>query len=709
MAGAPTWLMPWEIAGNGEPASAPEKLSIAPGFSPSSRERLADFALIADLLGADLLISDARGGAFLGCNASAHQRLGYSAQELLALSPEALQADPDHDAAWVAKQRGELVARGGGSFQTRHRCSNDTILDVEVHHRVLCIDGRQLIVSLVRDRTTAQQRERALLDALQLLNDGEALSGIGIWDLRFADGRMRWSAQMQRLCKAESREQSTTFWGYGALVHPDDRNPWRQAFQRAVNRGDLLRHRHRLAFVDGGDVLVQLEAQFTYDNSGQPVRAVGTLKDVSSEQIFLQEQALERSCDPLTGLPNKLASLEQLNRCLSGRSYNASLAVISLDVDGFQEINDNFGSDVGDQVLKVIARRLRELIGPKAWLARISSDEFLIVLEENIRSLGDAMTAGRQLQERWSRQERVMAELPIFPTFSMGLATFPEHAQEAKTLIQCSNTALMKAKGLGRIQMCAYSSTISRQIQERMELGGELGRAIDRNQLRLVVQPQVHRSAGLVGAEMLLRWTNRLGVAVPPSHFIPLAEESGMIVQLGAWVLNTTVQHLGSWRDAGLQPPRLALNVSPRELEMPGRRFITALLDALTLYGLSSDNLELEITETALLRNPVQAREQLRVLADQGFRIAIDDFGTGYSSLELLRTLPVHRLKIDRTFVQSITASPQDQSIVRATITLAQGLGMDCIAEGVETVEQRQLLEDLGCELFQGYLIGRPL
>lgn len=267
----------------------------------------------------------------------------------------------------------------------------------------------------------------------------------------------------------------------------------------------------------------------------------------------------------------------------------------------------------------------------------------------------------------------------------------------------------MKAKSLGRVQLCAYSSTISRQIQERMELGSELAQAINRNQLRLVIQPQMHRCSALVGGEMLLRWTNRLGIAVPPSHFIPLAEESGMILQLSAWALSTTVEHLSRWQRAGLPTPRIGLNISPRELEMPGRRFISSLLDGLSEYHLRPDQLELEITETALLRNPLLAREQLRVLADQGFRIAIDDFGTGYSSLELLRTLPVHRLKIDRTFVQSITASPEDQTIVKATITLAQGLGMDYIAEGVETEEQRDLLQELGCDVFQGYLCGSPM
>ena len=174
----------------------------------------------------------------------------------------------------------------------------------------------------------------------------------------------------------------------------------------------------------------------------------------------------------------------------------------------------------------------------------------------------------------------------------------------------------MKAKSLGRVQLCAYSSTISRQIQERMELGSELAQAINRNQLRLVIQPQMHRCSALVGGEMLLRWTNRLGIAVPPSHFIPLAEESGMILQLSAWALSTTVEHLSRWQRAGLPTPRIGLNISPRELEMPGRRFISSLLDGLSEYHLRPDQLELEITETALLRNPLLAREQLRVLAD---------------------------------------------------------------------------------------------
>ncbi len=672
-------------------------------------DRLADFCLIADLTDTDLLASDALNGHFLACNQSAHEHLGYSIGELLALSPEAIQADPDHDAAWVAERRRELIAAGAATFRTRHRCSDDSIRDVIVRSRVLEIDGQQLIVSCIGDETQQRHREIQLTDTLTLLEEGSSISGIGVWDLRFSDGRMRWSEQTRRLCRRQHGGEPTSLQDYGALVHPDDRLRWHMDVRRAVTRGDVFRSCHRLSFEDGTEVMVEAVGHLSYDHTGAPARMVGTLRDVSNEQSLIQAMAGERACDPLTGLPNKLATLEELNRRLSGRRYNASLAVLSLDVDGFGDINDHFGSDVGDRVLRSMASRLRDLMGPSDWVARLGSDQFLILMEEGIRSIGDAMGAARRLQQAWGQQQQLLKGLPLVPTFSVGIATYPEHAQESRTLIQCANTALMKAKAQGSIQVCAYSSTISRQIQERMELGYQLSQAADREQFRLLIQPQRTPSNGLAGGEILLRWTNHLNLSVPPSHFLPLAEESGLILQLSAWVLRQTARRISDWQAAGLRPPRLALNVSPRELELPDGRFISAMLETLTEFQLRPEQLELEITETALIRNPVLAREQLRVLADQGFRIAIDNFGTGYSSLELLRTLPVHRLKIDRTFVQALTTSPVDQTIVATTIALAHGLGMECTAEGVETEQQRRMLEDLGCDCFQGFLCGPPL
>jgi len=686
-----------------------DEFGVSAGLSEAMRSRFFDFCLIAGLSGTDLLVFDAVNGNILACNPSAHERLKYSSTEMLALSHEAIQADPAHDASWAAERHREVLSSGDTTYRTRHRCRDGSILDVVVSNTVVELDGQTLIVSCVRDETQQHRREIQLEDTLRLLDDGAAISGIGVWELRFVDGRLRWSEQMRRLCRWQGGTDFSSLQAYEALVHPDDRLRWQLDFRRAVNRGDMFQSCHRLSFEDGTELMVQEVGHVSYDESGAPMRMVGTLRDLTDEHSLVQQLTAERSCDPLTGLPNKLASLEELNRRLRGRSYNASLAVLSLDVDGFQAINENFGSDVGDQVLQSIASRLRAITGPKDWLARLSSDQFLIVMEEGIGSIGDAMKAAQRLQQNWSQQQRLLKDLPLHPTFSVGIATFPEHAQESQTLIQCANTALMKAKTHGRIQVCAYSSTISRKIQERMELGSQLSAAIEREEFRLLVQPLLDRSSVLSGGEILLRWNHQLSISMPTSQFMQLAEESGQIFQLSAWVMRQTLQQISAWQNLGLQPPRLALNVSPRELERPGRHFISALMEAMREYKLNPEQLELEITESALIRNPLLAREQLRVLAEQGFRIVLDNFGTGYSSLELLRTLPMHRLKIDRIFVKDIAASTVDQTIVTTAITLAHGLGMDCVAEGVETEAQRRILEDLGCDCFQGFLCGHPL
>lgn len=685
------------------------EIGLCDGLAEPVRRRLADFCLIADLAGTELLVSDAVKGNFIACNHLARERLGYSPAELFALSPESIQADPDHDAAWVAARRVEVIAAGSSSFRTRHRRRDDSILEVVVSNAVLVMDELQMIVSCVQDETLQRHRETELLDLLSLLEEGSSITGIGVWDLRFSDGRMRWSEQMRLLCNQLDGDPDQTLEAYGALVQPDDRLRWSMEFRRSVSRGDRLCSRHRLSLADGSERTVEVIGYVSYDPSGSPVRMVGTLRDVTQAQSLAQAMAGERMVDPLTGLPNKLATLEELGRRLNGRSYNASLALLSLDVDGFEEINDSFGSDIGDRVLRSMGSRLRETAGHNNWLARLSSDQFLIILEEGIRSIGDAMAAARHLQQAWSQEPQLLEELPLNPTFSIGLACYPEHAQDGQPLIQCANTALMQAKAMGRNQLCPYSSTISRRIQERMALGSRLSQAIERREFRLQVQPQLAPDHALVGGEILLRWTNQLNVSIPPSQFLPLAEETGLMLQLWPWILCRTLKQIRAWQSAGLHPPRLALNVSPKDLERPQRRFVSTLIEALDEHGLRPEQLELEVTETALIRNPLLASEHLRLLADRGFRIAIDNFGTGYSSLELLRSLPVHRLKIDRMFVRNVTDSAVDQTIVATTIALAHGLGMMCTAEGVETEAQYRMLQDLGCDCFQGFHCAHPL
>lgn len=689
---------------NGDHSDTPINTSRSSAAASSPGDLLAWAHHLADQGGFDLFVTDPASGRFIDCNRTAHERLGYSRAELLALGPAQIQAESSHDAVWV-RQRIRQGLRGAPlGFRTQHRCRDGTALDVQVNHIRVEVQGQPVLLALVQDRSTDQQQLQQLRRQLNLVLRAEELHRCGGWLHELSSDRLRCSPQVERLLGCAP----THLGAYLQLVHPEDRERWSSTYQRALERGDRVELPHRLLLADQDVREVHLSGQTICRADGTAVELIATLADASAKRDIRRAMERARLQDPLTELPNKTATLEWLARQLNGRPDSANLAVLGIDIDGFQEINDSFGHDTGDRLLRAFAASLRSLLPPEAWLGRLSSDEFVVILHQGLSSFGEAFQAARALQLRLHSFDNVNGELPLRPTVSVGVSSYPEHGNDGTTLLQCANTAMMEAKRQGRGQLRAYSSTISRQIRERLVLDAALHKAITREQLRIVVQPQSDRQGRLAGGEVLLRWHDHHGVEVSPAFFIPLAEQSGLIFPISDWVLNATLDQVSHWRHRGLPVPRLALNISARLLESSDRRLAEHLHGALEQRRLPADVLELEITETALLRNPVAAAETVRSMADAGFRIAIDDFGTGYSSMDLLRNLPVHKLKIDTTFVRNIDRSPEDQAIVQATITLAHGLGMTCIAEGVETQEQRQILLGLGCDQFQGYLCGRP-
>ena len=673
---------------------------------PQGSELQLDWAFrIADLCGVDLLVTDPHSARFLDCNRSASERLGYSHAELLELGPAGIQADPEHDAIWVAQRLQELFEQGGGHFPTRHRHRDGTVLDVKVNHIIASLEGRAVVVSVVQDCTQQRSVELALAEQLRLFSQGEAIHGTASWSHCLATGAMQWTPGMDSI----AGERPAAFNTYLNLVHPEDREQWRRNYHLSVQRLERFELPHRLLLPSGEVRAVQLNGQPCSDLHGNPSQVLGTLCDTTARHDLQLQIEHNQYRDQLTELPNKQATINWLSRQLSGRSHNVNLAIFSIDIDGFQEINDSFGIETGNQLLQALAELLSTQLAEGAWVARQGSDEFVVIQHRGVNSFGEAIKRGRDLQRRIHAIDNLRADLPLRPTVSLGLSCFPEHGDTALGLLQCANTALMEAKRQGRGQLRAYSTTISRQIRERLVLDGALHKAITREQLRLLVQPQSDRSGQLCGGEVLLRWHDHYGKTISPSFFIPLAEQSGLIFPLSEWVLHNCLSQISRWRRHQLQVPRLGLNISTRLLESIDRHLPEQLQSGLERHGLTADALELEITETALLRNPVAAAETVRLLASAGFRIAIDDFGTGYSSMDLLRTLPVHKIKIDTTFIRNLCESPEDRAIVQATITLAHGLGMSCVAEGVETEEQLAILHDLNCDQFQGYLCGRPI
>jgi EAL domain-containing protein (putative c-di-GMP-specific phosphodiesterase class I) len=347
---------------------------------------------------------------------------------------------------------------------------------------------------------------------------------------------------------------------------------------------------------------------------------------------------------------------------------------------------------------------------PDDWLARLGSDEFILLRPMAKADRCKALQWAEEIRRTLGNTPGMGTGLAVQPSASLGVALAPDHGSDPDTLLRCANTALMEAKQHGKNQLRYYSPEISLQLRKRLELELRLARAIDREQLQLHYQPQIDRDGRrIAGAEALLRWRDQAGRMVSPNVFIPLAEQTGQIHSIGLWVIEEACRQLSAWRCQGLRPGKLAINISALQLGAENPTLSELLARALNNHGLGPENLELEITETALLNDPERAGEQLRELADAGFSLAIDDFGTGYSSLAMLHSLPLDKLKIDRFFVERLGNDHADLAIVKATIVMAKELGLMTLAEGVETRDQLLKLQELGCDQFQGHLLGRPM
>ena len=418
--------------------------------------------------------------------------------------------------------------------------------------------------------------------------------------------------------------------------------------------------------------------------------------------------------DPLTRVPNRVLLRERMEACLSRARRNGShVALILLDLDHFKEVNDSYGHASGDELLRLVAERLRACVRTSDVVARLGGDEFVLLLDDVLEPEEAAIVAERVL--RACSAPFLLFGNEVHAPPSMGIAVFPNDCSNPDDLLKCADLAMYEAKEAGRATFRFYAGAMLASSHEKLKLREELMRALEREQFLVYYQPLVELESGTVTAmEALVRWQHpELGL-VPPIKFIPAAERSGLIAKLGAWVLRTACAQLAEWRRAGAELS-IAVNVSAREVQAPD--FVDIVTDALAATGLEPHHLELELTESVALRDPEKSADVLGRLSCLGVRLAIDDFGSGYSSLMRLRQMPINVLKIDRFFVQDIVSSPRDAAIVAAVVAMAHSLGLKVVAEGVETREQLQALRTLECDLdrkttcdlIQGYLLSKPL
>lgn len=443
------------------------------------------------------------------------------------------------------------------------------------------------------------------------------------------------------------------------------------------------------------------------DDQGQISHYVAVFSDISAIKHSEHELAHLAHHDPLTDLPNRLLFTDRAEQALaSAQAHKRGCALLLLDLDHFKIINDSLGHNVGDQLLKTVGERLQSLFGPGVTLARLGGDEFAVLAESCPQLVQAAALAQRILDAM--KEPFIFDGHQLFISASIGISLFPGDALSAEQLLRNADSALFKAKSAGRESYALYTEELTAHAQHRVEMAGELRRALEQQELRVYYQP-VHelQNSRLIGVEALVRWQHPERGLVPPGEFIPIAERTGLIADIDAWVMDQACRQMCQWLADGAPLTFLAVNVSSRLFAR--RELYDQVAKVLHDTGLDPAFLELEVTESAVMEDPEVALEQMHRLRELGLHLAIDDFGTGYSSLLRLKRLPVQKLKIDQGFVAGLPWDEDDAAIVRVVIALAQSMGMQVHAEGIEQVDQARFLLEQQCDLGQGYWFGRPM
>ncbi|ATE80289.1 MULTISPECIES: phosphodiesterase DibA [Pseudomonas] len=457
-----------------------------------------------------------------------------------------------------------------------------------------------------------------------------------------------------------------------------------------------------------GEIYPQWQTiRLVHDDQGRLSQYVAVFSDISAIKNSEHELTHLAHHDPLTNLPNRLLFTDRAGQAVaSAQAHKRGCALLMIDLDHFKLINDSLGHSVGDQLLKGVAERLNTLFGPGITLARLSGDEFAL-LAENCPQPGHAAALAQRVIDGLKERFQIDGH-SLFINASVGISLFPSDALSAEQLLRNADSALFKAKSAGRDSYALYTEELTAHAQQRVEIAFELRRALEQQELRVYYQP-VHdlKTSRLIGVEALVRWEHPQRGLVSPAEFIPIAERTGLIAEIDAWVMRQACQQMCQWQAGGVVLSFVAVNVSSRLFAR--RELYQQVAQVLHDTGLDPAYLELEVTESAVMEDPEVALEQMHRLRELGVRLAIDDFGTGYSSLLRLKRLPVQKLKIDQGFVAGLPGDEDDAAIARVIVALAQSMGMQVHAEGIEQVEQAAFLLEHDCDLGQGYWFGRPV
>ena len=597
-----------------------------------------------------------------------------------------------------------------GSIERAYEAGATDFMPKPLHWKILAHRVRYLL------RTSRSIEDLARSEAS--LAVAQELAHVGSWERRPETGELYWSGEIYRILGLDPKRDQPSFEKFLQRI-PEEERAWLiSAYAELQEKGGKYELEHHVVSPDGSLRAIYQRAEVFKDEHGRTVLIHGTLQDVTERKQIETRIRTLAYFDNLTGLPNRLQFKEHLGRAIRrAEREHSQLAVMFLDLDRFKQINDSLGHQVGDQLLKAVAVRINSCLrgGDEVGrnsddgvsMARLGGDEFTVLLT----GLAHAEDAAKVAQ-------RVVAELArtysiegheLFVTASLGIATYPADGRDVDTLLKNADAAMYNAKDLGRNNYKFYSRELNERAVERLALERDLHRALERGELFLHYQPQVDVASGSVaGGEALLRWSHPQRGLVPPAAFIPLAEQTGLILPIGEWVLGQACRQATAWSAAGAGALKMWVNVSG--IQFRDRRLVGAVKTALARSGLDPKRLVIEVTESIMMEDREATLAILRELKALGIGVAVDDFGTGYSSLAYLKRFPLDTLKIDGSFVRDLDAAAErDGAIVSAIIAMGESLGLGVLAEGVETRQQAARLHEMGCNVMQGFLFSRPV
>jgi diguanylate cyclase (GGDEF)-like protein/PAS domain S-box-containing protein len=559
------------------------------------------------------------------------------------------------------------------------------------------------VVGVDMDITERKQRENELLETKERLELALTSADMGWWEWDVVGDHQRWSVGFEQLLGFEPGMYNGTPEAFRRCLHPEDD----AAYGLMLGSPHAWRDEwdYRVILPNGTERWISSRSKAFWSANGSLERVIGVDVDISLRKEAEADLLRRATHDPLTDLPNRRNFVERLEHSLQmARRGSTTLAVIFLDLDRFKVINDTLGHSSGDALLIAVSERLTRHLRDDDIVARLGGDEFTMILPA-VRGMENGVIVAEKLLKAFE-QPFVVDGSEIIVGASLGISLYPSDGEDSETLLRHADDAMRRAKKSGRNQYQFYRAEMTEAAQVQLELERDLRRAIEHQQLELHYQPQFElRSNALIGVEALLRWKHPTRGYIPPSQFIPVAEDSGLIVGIGDWVLRQACEQLSRWQRDHL-PFRVAVNVSALQFER--HDLVESVSSALLEYSVDAHWLELELTESLVMRDVTGSTKQLQKLRDLGVQIAIDDFGTGYSSLAYLQRLPIDRLKIDRAFIKDLGGDPDTSPLAQAIIGLAHTLGMEVVAEGIETTQQLEILKRMGCEIGQGYLLGRP-